>query len=401
MKSLMILVIGMALVLCVAFVHAQTFTNFTTSDGLPDNNVHGVAIDHNNNKWFGTQSGVSKYTDSTWTAYTTADGLIDNDVKCIAVDSSGNIWAGTDFGVSKFNGTQWTSYTVADGLVNNSVTCIMADADGSVWFGTTNGLSHLTGTTWINHDSLPGNFNTVSCITADASGNKWIGTWLGGALKFDGTSFVQITSDSLLSSSVICIGIDKNNNKWLGTYYGISVFDSGDHWKKNYRQTDGLYNNYVQDIHADSKNNIWIGIYADYIQDGGITKFDGTTWTSYSITNGLVNQLVHNFSIDKKDNLWIATGAGVSKFTDKVSGVVNVNSAAVKIFPNPASGSITVDKVIHPVVLTISDLTGRKMITRNLVESSNNIDLSSLKPGMYIMELAEGSGTFSSKLIIR
>jgi ligand-binding sensor domain-containing protein len=400
MKSLCKLVTGIVMVLIASLASGQTFTNFTDATGLPSNNVTGVAIDTHNNKWFATQAGVAKFNDTAWTIYTKANGIIDSDISCIGIDSSGTIWAGTSFGVSKFDGAHWTSYTVDSGLVNNMLTCIAADPDGSVWFGTTNGISHLSGSAWTSYASLPGNNNNVSSIAFDSGGTKYIGTWIGGLVKFDGTTFTTITADSILSGSVTSILIDPNDNKWLGTYSGISVLDHTNLWVKNYRQTDGLYNNYIQDMCFDSKANIWIGMYADYIQEGGITKFDGTNWTSYSVADGMVNQLVHQLAVDKRDNIWIATGNGVSRFTDKVSGIAGLRASPVKIFPNPASDLLSLTRVPHPMTLTVLDFTGRKMMSQNLSANSNEVDISRLNKGMYILELSDGDSVFTSKILV-
>jgi ligand-binding sensor domain-containing protein len=402
MKTIINLIIGMFLVQAAIIGHAQTFKNYTTTDGLPDNNVNGVAVDRHNNKWFATQSGVAKFNDTIWTVYKKTEGVIDNDISCIAIDSSGNIWAGTAFGVSKFDGTGWTSYTADSGLINNTVTCITVAPDGSVWFGTGSGLSHLTGSAWTNYDSLPGNNNAVSCMAFETGGRLWIGTWLGGAVTFNGSVFSHVICDSLVSTSITSVAIDKDNNKWLGTYSsGITVLDNSDQWKLNYRSKDGLYNNYIQDIKVDPKNTVWIGMYADYIQEGGITKFDGTTWTSYTVADGLVNQLVRRLGVDLKNNIWIGTGSGVSKFTDKTSGIRNISASPVTVFPNPASGAITVSNVPHTMLLTISDLAGRKMMTQTLADHSNSIDISRLKPGMYIVVLADEGALYSSRLIVQ
>jgi len=65
------------ILICTSFLlHAQVFTNYSTINGLPDNYVNGVAVDANNNKWFGTQAGVGKFDNTNWTIYTTAQGLL-------------------------------------------------------------------------------------------------------------------------------------------------------------------------------------------------------------------------------------------------------------------------------------------------------------------------------------
>ena len=88
-------------------LNAQTITNYTTADGLLSNFVECVAVDVNDNIWFGTSVGVQKFDGSNWTAYTTADGLVNDNVKVITSASNGDIWVGTDFGASNFDGANW------------------------------------------------------------------------------------------------------------------------------------------------------------------------------------------------------------------------------------------------------------------------------------------------------
>ena len=42
------------------------------------------------------------------TNFTTADGLLSDFVECIAVDINDNIWFGTSVGVQMFDGNSWT-----------------------------------------------------------------------------------------------------------------------------------------------------------------------------------------------------------------------------------------------------------------------------------------------------
>jgi hypothetical protein len=133
----------------------DTWTTFTTADGLADNRVYTAAVDGAGRKWFGTWGGgVSVLDDSgtphdkgddTWTTFTSADGLADDWVYAIAVDEAGRKWFGTGYGVSVLNdgGTPhdkgddtWTSFTTADGLADDYVQDIAFGAGNQVWFGT-------------------------------------------------------------------------------------------------------------------------------------------------------------------------------------------------------------------------------------------------------------------------
>ncbi len=117
------------------------WTIFTPFDGLVDNTVNAIAIDSGGGKWFGTYDGGVSYlddngtlnnkTDDTWTSFTTNDGLVNNTVFVIAIDSGGGKWFGTrGSGVSYLddNATPdnksddtWTSFTTNDGLVDNLI----------------------------------------------------------------------------------------------------------------------------------------------------------------------------------------------------------------------------------------------------------------------------------------
>jgi ligand-binding sensor domain-containing protein len=57
--------------------------------------------------------GVYRYNGQSWTHFTTADGLVDNKICAITIGPDGNVWFGSyDQGVSRFDGTAWTSYII-------------------------------------------------------------------------------------------------------------------------------------------------------------------------------------------------------------------------------------------------------------------------------------------------
>jgi ligand-binding sensor domain-containing protein len=403
MKSLVKLIIGLLMSLFIIHANAQTFTNYTTTDGLPDNNVNGVAIDRNNNKWFGTQTGVAKFDNTSWTVFTTAQGIIDNYINSIAVDRANRIWVGTDIGVSMYDGSSWTSYTTVQGLVNNQVNYISADKQGNVWFATVGGLSVFNGTAWTSYTTTNGlPSDMASYITPDSLGNVWIGTWIGGLVKFNGTTFRTFTTnDSLTGNNIISIAIDSIGNKWIGTYGGISVFDDSDNWVRNYTTTDGLYNNFVQDIKIDSHGIIWTGMYADYLQDGGISKFSGTTWTSLGVTEGLIDVQVKRIAVDPLNNLWIATGSGVSKWNYSSTSVQNVNDKKeVIVYPNPANELIQVSHK-GPVSIDILDLTGQTILSKDLQSSDNQINIHQVASGVYFFRIKTDNKSYCVKLIVK
>lgn len=346
MKIQKIIIIGI-LTFFSNFLVAQVFTNYTseTSD-LSENAINGgVAIDQNNNKWFGTAHGIVKFDDVNWTTYSTTDGLTDYLIKCIAVDANNNIWAGTEFGANKFDGTTWTTYNSSDGLPSDDIIYICGDSVGNVWFATYSGLSKFDGTNFTNYTTDDGLLtNSITCIAVGSQNDMWIGTFDEGISKFDGTNFTNFgMASGIIDDCTITLFIDHNDNKWVGTFHGVSVFDSNDDWVANYTVSDGLFGDYIYDIKEDFDGNIWFGINLDYVCTGAVTKFDGTTWVSYSVDDGLVDSHVKQMAIDNQGSIWIATGGGISKleFVTEVKDLDFNNQ--VNIYPNPASQILNVE----------------------------------------------------------
>ncbi|MBT4500491.1 MAG: SpoIIE family protein phosphatase [Gemmatimonadetes bacterium] len=125
----------------------QAWTTLTNKDGLASNVVREGALfqDRVGNIWIGTLGGgVSRYDGESFTTYTTTDGLAHDDVRCILEDRDGTLWFGTSGGVSRYDGLIFQTLTQGDGLADNSVRSIFEDRDGYLWFGTTTGITRFS-----------------------------------------------------------------------------------------------------------------------------------------------------------------------------------------------------------------------------------------------------------------
>jgi len=76
---------------------------------------------------------------------------------------------------------------------------------------------------------------------------------------------------------------------------------------KNYSAEDGLPSSQVWCSLQDEKGYIWFGT------TGGLVKFDGAEFVTYSVEDGLVNNTVR-FLLEDNGILWVATYNGVSEF---------------------------------------------------------------------------------------
>lgn len=206
------------------------------------------------------------------TNYTTSDGLISNFVECVDTDINDNVWLGTSDGVQMYDGSNWILYNTSlnPGMASDNIKKISCLSDGLVWVGSDYGVSTFTPLTnnWLTLNSNNGLIsNQVKSINEGADINGFLGPWIGtnqGVSFYNGFSFVSYSSPDLHWSGVSVTAFDSNGDQWFGSPLG------------------------------------------------GITHFDGTTFTHYDTANGLLSQNVTDIVIDNQDNKWIGTGGGVS-----------------------------------------------------------------------------------------
>lgn len=70
------------------------------------------------------------------------------------------------------------------------------------------------------------------------------------------------------------VAVDGVGNKWFATYSGVSRFD-GSSWI-SYTVADGLANPEVNSVAIAGDGDAWFGT------QGGVSEFDGSVWTTYT-----------------------------------------------------------------------------------------------------------------------
>ena len=227
----------LAFVLIQSLAMSQSITNYTTVDGLPDNDVTCLVHDGNGTMWFGTQKGVAAFDGVNWVTYTTeSDSAIPQDaITAIAIGNNSDIWIGTDAGAAVYDGSEWKAFTTTDGLGSNRINHIATMSNGDIWFSEFNGATKYDGITfkaYSNSDGLP--FGGVVKIAEDNNGDILMCTGLGGLVTFDGTNFTAYsTAEGLVSKNTTSLAIDAQGNKWIGTAKGVTVLNSSNQWVTN------------------------------------------------------------------------------------------------------------------------------------------------------------------------
>ena len=287
---------------------------------LSSPSVMSILQDREGNFWFGTWGGLTRYDGQTWTTFTTDDGLAHNFVEAILQDREGNFWFGTRGGISRYDGRHWSSFTERNGLANNIVHSILQDGDERLWFGTKGGVSRYHGKVWTTFTTQDGLVqNDVRAVFQDREGYLWFGTWAGGVSRYDGRTFTSFSvEDGLVSNlPVRTIIQDREGYLWFGTGGGVSRYDGKAFI--NFTTADGLAHNTVRCIIQDHDGHLWFGT------DDGVSKYDGRMWTTFTTRDGLANKLVLSVFQDRHGHIWFGTfGGGVSRYDGRVFQTLSV-----------------------------------------------------------------------------
>jgi ligand-binding sensor domain-containing protein len=164
--------------------------------GTKFENVNCQLLDKDGNLWFSIRGeGVYRFDGKSFINFTTEDGLCNNNVGSIIQDRAGNILIGTRNGICKYDANKFTKYPVPDTL---SITSMLEDKDGNLWFGAMNkGIYRYDGNNVSNflfkyeHPFFGEKYEKyISDIIQDRNGNLWFSSWNGGAVwRYDGKEF--------------------------------------------------------------------------------------------------------------------------------------------------------------------------------------------------------------------
>jgi len=117
---------------------------WTTYPGDPPlDQVNALVAANDGTIWAGTyDQGVVRFDGQSWTGYTTAEGLPSNRVFELRLAPDGRLWAITDLGLAYFDGNAWLPFGHPAGTV---VQTLAFAPEGIMWLGTDHGVIKLDG----------------------------------------------------------------------------------------------------------------------------------------------------------------------------------------------------------------------------------------------------------------
>ena len=136
--------------------------------------------------WRALPSAGGSSSGSGFNQFTTENGLPSNDVRGMAALPDGSLIAATMSGMARFDGDKFIPWP-GDLTRLQHLRCfgVSRDANGHLWIATAEGVFHTDGTAWAKldeHDGLPENL--VNRVHSAPDGSVWIGMWQKGAARY-------------------------------------------------------------------------------------------------------------------------------------------------------------------------------------------------------------------------
>ncbi len=325
-----------------------------TEDGLADEIVLSLMVDHRGRVWCGTYfEGVQVYADGKFSRVkmgndqkpvveefledgnhriwirtfgeglwlseeegefsllTTRNGLVHDEIHDFMEDGFGNIWVATSGGASKYGRVIFEITDTDMGLPDNDVSALFLDSKQRIWCGTINNLMYKDKSRFHILDEskgFPVNVNPHS-FAEDKKGNIYIGSNLG--LWYFNGSFVEpllFNGDDTLARVFFSLLYNDDNTLWCATDSGLIILENG-----KIITPEGM--DQFSSCRVNDLEKLGDRIYA--AMECGISVFDmdGNFLSTYTMDDSLSSNVCLDLTSDFQGNLWVATDHGLSKIT--------------------------------------------------------------------------------------
>ncbi len=297
-----------------------TWQTFTTADGLPADHIHDLAVTADGYLWAATANGIGQYDGRRWYGYTRTRSFFQlpgATVNALAVAPDGlTVWAATDEGAARFNGRRWESFTHIGSQAINDVRDIAVTPDGMVWAATPAGLKRHDGAAWQLFTTADGLAREdVRHVTAVVDNTVWVSyaDLAAGLTLFDTTSSIPTASTFAPTNQVLQVMAALPAGPLLHVPGGLFYVDNNGSEHTFTLPTD-LPGQQLTGLAA-AQGSTWVtGAH-------GVSRFDGTTWQTFTKTHGLPGTAVAALTLDR-------SGQPVIAFPGAYQGIATFNPAA-------------------------------------------------------------------------
>lgn len=294
------------------------YTLYDNKTGLLSNGVFYVGRVRDQ-IWVGTYGGgLSVYDaeEDDWRNYNIPNGMADAFVYDVLEARNGDIWIATWSGANRIAGGRmddignWQTYTVENthgGLPNDWVYSLAEGPDGEIWLATEGGLARFAGekwTHWRHEDGLGAPYRRVAGDIQFQDDPARFSSHHARQKVEQGLQDIKVAYNP---NYVIALLVTPAGEVWAGTWGGgLSRFD-GRRWQ-TYTVADGLPGNHVFALGQDPGGDIWAGT------SNGLARLDGDSLSIYRRQDGLYSDVVFSIAFGPDGSAWIGGTGGLTWF---------------------------------------------------------------------------------------
>ena len=236
------------------------FTNYGKAEGLPSDEPNTVFQDHAGRMWVGFHdAGLVLLTKGGNRQFTTRDGLPNNEIFSIHEMRDGDLLIGTRGGMVRMHGGRFTRFVPPDPLSRLLVFDALEDSSGNIWLASPGGVMELRGSQYrtVISQGDPLLVNAMVTLQEAHDGALWAGSYGKGLWRIQGNDRrLFTTADGLSSDQIRSILEDSEGTLWLGTYGGgLNAYRGGKF--EHFTARDGLLSDNVANI-ADDGESLWL-----------------------------------------------------------------------------------------------------------------------------------------------
>ncbi|NJD25959.1 MAG: regulator [Betaproteobacteria bacterium] len=250
-----------------------------------------------------------------WKTYNIPQGLGDAFVYDVITAANGDIWIATWSGVNRVRGgalddrSKWDLYTVENtkgGIPNDWIYGLAEGRNGEIWLATEGGMARWVNGRWENWNHAKGLGAVYDRVKADIAFKNDPGKQSTHHAKQKQEMGLTDVNVAYNPNYVVSLEVDRDGTVWAGTWGGgLSRFD-GKKWI-SYTTTEGLPGNHVFMLQKDEKGVLWIGT------NNGLTRWvDGKFAKPLTTAEGLFANNIFALTSGKEGDLWVGSFGGVA-----------------------------------------------------------------------------------------
>lgn len=270
---------------------------------------------------------------------------------------------------------------------------------------------------------LSGNFRFLNDY--DTSWESWSG--FAASQKADATTpgignqYSAITGKGVDGSSAYAVGYPVTVSTVLfkdttisGLYvtnnaYAYWSMKDGDAFSKKFGGDTGTDEDYliltIEGFDSANQSTGKVDVYlADFTNSDPLKDYILDSWKWVNLVSlGRISKL--EFSLRSTDNGVFGMNTPAYFCIDNLNREITTSSPVnttlqASVYPNPFTSYLVISGVKNKARMTVSDVTGRQLLNVENVSDNEQIKgLQSLKPGIYLIELIEGTERFCTRLV--